>query len=351
LYTQNDILFAQVNSPDTLAPEELDAYLELGWFRMGQTIFTTNFLHFKDRFYSAIWLRIVLADFVRSKTEQKLTRQNSIYRTEIRRAIIDEEKENLFAAYRKSVSFEASASLRMLMFGKSDRTIYDSYEVAVYDNTKLIAAGFFDLGRTSAEGITCFYDPAYRKYSLGKYLIFQKINFCKARGLRYFYPGYFVPGYSFFDYKLGMGREALQYLQLRTGHWLPIATFVPEEAPIHVMNERLNGLSHALKNITIGTNVWWYEFFDVNLHPDLQGARLFDFPVFLQCTDISSDAINPIIVYDVRDAHYHILECRSIWISNAPAKEGVYAANLLAVDRVLFSAPSADEICAVFTRG
>ncbi len=351
MYTQNDILFAQVSSPEKLAPEELDAYLEFGWFRMGQTIFTTNFLHFKDQFYSAIWLRIVLSDFVHGKTEQKLTRQNSIFRKEIRRAVIDEEKENLFATYRKSVSFEASASLRMLMFGKSDRAIYNTYEVSVYDGAKLIAAGFFDLGKTSAEGITCFYDPAYRKYSLGKYLIFQKINFCQELGLRYFYPGYFVPGYSFFDYKLDIGREALQYLQLHSGHWLPIATFTPEDAPIRVMSERLNALSVILKNIAIDNTLWWYEFFDVNLHPDLQGAKLFDFPIFLQCTGLSNDAINPIIVYDVRDSHYHILECRSIWISNAPHKEGIYAANLLAAERVLFSASFVDEICAVFTRG
>lgn len=351
MYTQNDILFAQVNSPENLAPEELDAYLEAGWFRMGQTIFTTNFLHFKDRFYSAIWLRIVLADFVTSKTELKLARQTSIFRTEIKRAVIDEEKENLFATYRTSVSFEASASLQMLMFGKSDRAIYDTYEVTVYDADKLIAVGFFDLGEMCAEGITCFYDPAYRKYSLGKYLIFQKINFCRRRNLRYFYPGYFVPGYSFFDYKLGIGKEALQYLQLQTGHWLPIAAFASEDVPIRVMRERLDALSLVLKNIAIDNQVWWYEFFDVNLHPDLQGAKLFDFPIFLQCTGISSDAINPVIVYDVRDSHYHILECRSIWISNAPGKEGIYAANLLAVDRVLFSAAFADEICAVFTRG
>jgi len=350
VYTQNDILFAQVNTPDALAPAELDAYLEAGWFRMGQTIFTTNFLHFKDRFYSAVWLRIVLADLVDSKTEKKLARQNSIFRLEIKQAVLDDEKENLFALYRKNVAFEASASLQMLLFGKANRTIYNTYEVVVYDDDRLIAAGFFDLGAASAEGITSFYDPAYRKYSLGKYLIFQKINFCKKRGLQYFYPGYFVPGYSFFDYKLDIGKEALQYLQLHTGSWLPINNFSYQNIPIHIMNERLNALSSLLRDIAIDNTVWWYEFFDVNLHPDLQGAKLFDFPVFLQCTGISNDAINPIIVYDVRDSHYHIVECRSIWISNSPRKEGIYAANLLAVDRVLFSAAVADEICAVFTR-
>lgn len=343
-------LFAQVNNPDRLAAEELDAYLESGWFRMGQTIFTTNFLHFKEQFYSAIWLRISLNDFSTDKTQQKLTRQNSRFSTAIKKASIDPVKENLFSMYRQSVPFEPSASLQALLFGKASYTVYNTYEVNVYDGDKLIAVGFFDLGSTSAAGITCFYDPAYRKYSLGKYLIYQKIEFCKKLNLKYFYPGYFVPGYSFFDYKLGIGKDALQYLQLHADSWFSIKDFAPAVVPIDQMRDQLHLLSSLLSTIAIENSVWWYEFFDVNLHPDLQGAKLFDFPVFLQCMGLSNDVINPIIVYDVRDGHYHIVECRSIWISNSPNKEKIYSSNLLKVERILFSSASVKEIATVFSR-
>lgn len=341
-------MFAQVNNPERLDPAELDDYLEKGWFRMGQTIFTTNFLHFKDQFYSAIWLRIALADFSIDKTQQKLTKQNCIFRTEIKKVSIDLVKEILFTAYKQNVSFEASASLQTLMFGKAHDTIYNTHEVNIYDNNKLIASGFFDIGKNSAAGITCFYDPAYRKYSLGKYLIFQKIDFCRKLNLKYFYPGYFVPGYSFFDYKLGIGKQALHYLQVQSDRWIPINNFSAADVPINTMRDRLNLLSSLLMDFFIPNNVFWYEFFDVNLHPDLQGAKLFDFPVFLQCTGLSNDDINPIIVYDVRDGQYHVFECRSIWVSNSPGKENIYSSNLLKVERCLFSSASVKEVAEIF---
>ena len=43
-------MFAQIAYPEELAPEELDKFLANGWFRMRQTIFTTNFLHFNQQF-------------------------------------------------------------------------------------------------------------------------------------------------------------------------------------------------------------------------------------------------------------------------------------------------------------
>ena len=52
-------MLVELHNPiDSLNGEELDKYLERGWFRMGQTIFTTNFLKFNGLIYSVIWLRI-----------------------------------------------------------------------------------------------------------------------------------------------------------------------------------------------------------------------------------------------------------------------------------------------------
>ena len=86
----------------------------------------------------------------------------------------------------------------------------------------MIAAGFFDLGKMSAAGITCIYHPAYKKYSLGKYLMYLKMAFCKEQQLQYFYPGYVVPGYNSFDYKLEIGKSAIEYFDTYTGKWLPL---------------------------------------------------------------------------------------------------------------------------------
>jgi arginine-tRNA-protein transferase len=116
-------MLATVHSPQSLDPAQLDTYLEQGWFRMGQTIFTTNFLSFKNQLYSAVWLRVYLPDFTTERTKEKLAKLNAGFRTEIQKASITAAQETLFELYRKSISFEASSSLHHLLFGKSTDNI------------------------------------------------------------------------------------------------------------------------------------------------------------------------------------------------------------------------------------
>lgn len=328
-------MFAEVHCPRILLPEELDQYLERGWFRMGQTIFTTNFLNFKNHFYSALWLRIPLAGFVSDRTEQKLLKKNGRFRVEIQPAFITSEKEVLFSAYKKNISFEASSTLNTLLYGKADYNIYNTTEISIYDQHKLIATGFFDIGKVSAAGISSFYDPSYRKYSLGKYLIYLKIEYCKNIGLQYFYPGYFVPGYSLFDYKLEIGKPVLQYLEFPSLNWKPLASFKRSSTPLSVMQEKLHLLQMLLIQSGIESQILTYEFFDANLIPELEGIVLFDFPIFLACTGLSEE--NP-IVFDVRDQQYHWIKCKSVWASaNNNSQKNIYSSHVFKFDHGMFS--------------
>ena len=145
-------MFAQVHFPDTLSPEDLDTYLAKGWFRMGQSIFTTNFLHFKHEFFSAIWLRTDLTQPCHDKNEQKLFRQNAQFEWSFSRSMPDGEKEALFQRYKQAISFETSPNLHQLLLGKFTGNVFDTYEVSLRDRGKLIATGYFDLGRTAAGG-------------------------------------------------------------------------------------------------------------------------------------------------------------------------------------------------------
>jgi arginyl-tRNA--protein-N-Asp/Glu arginylyltransferase len=336
-------MYAQVHCPQSLDLEELDHYLQRGWFRMGQTIFTTNFLHFKDQYYSAIWLRLKLKDFSQDGTQKKLSNRNSDFRVEVQRAEITPEKEELFAKYKSAVSFNASASLYALLYGKAIHNIYDTWEINIYDGVRLIACGFFDRGVNSAAGISCFYDPDYKKYSLGKYLIYLKITYCNQLGLEYFYPGYFVPGYSFFDYKLAIGTKALQYLQLCSQQWQPFDKFSSNDVPLDTMCAKLKVLQLLLAQSGVTMRLLKYEYFEANLFPDLQGEDLFDFPVFLYSLETTS--INPIVVYDVRDQRYYLIKCVSLWSPDALNDHPEsYNAHLLKMDTILFSTDTPEEI-------
>ena len=329
------VMFAEVHCPRVLEASELDQYLARGWFRMGQTIFTTNFLNFRNNFYSSIWLRIPLPEYTSDKTEQKLLKKNAKFKIEFRQASITPEKERLFSEYKKNISFEASTSLNTLLYGKVNYNIYNTTEVCLYDQDKLIAVGFFDVGKTSAAGISSFYDPAYKKYTLGKFLIYLKIAYCKRLGLQYFYPGYFVPGYPLFDYKLEIGKSVLQYLDFPSLSWRPLEQFRLMNSPLHAMQEKLRELQSILSNAGVQSRLLKYEFFDANLIPELEGIVLFDFPVFLLCSGLSEE--KP-VVYDVRDGQYHLIQCKSVWASNTvtDVKE-VYSSHVFKFDHGLFS--------------
>jgi leucyl-tRNA---protein transferase len=341
-------MFAEVNCPEILASQELDKYLERGWFRMGQTIFTTNFLNFKNNLYAAIWLRLPLASYSEDKTQLKLFKKNSPFRIKVQAATVTPEKEILFSNYRQSISFEASASIQTLLFGKSNtRNIYNTREISLYDDNKLIAVGYFDLGEKSAAGISSFYDPAYKKYSLGKYLIYLKIEYCKKLGLDYFYPGYFVPGYSLFDYKLDIGKSALEYLDFTSSKWKSIAEFSNALTPLQQMLDKLDALQQLLWQNGVESKILKYEFFDANLIPELEGIVLFDFPVFLLCSGLAEETP---IVFDVRDGRYHWVNCKSVWTSstgNTPPD--LYSSHVFKSDHAIYSTEMPDlMVSAIF---
>jgi arginine-tRNA-protein transferase len=203
-------------------PEELDDYLRRGWFRMHQSIFTTHQLLFGDTWYEAIWLRVSLSGLFPDKKYRSLQKKNGKFRVEIKKANLGHDLEALFTLYSQSVSFETSPSLDWLLYGNKLHNVYDTFMINVFDENKLIGAGFFDLGKSSAAGICSVYHPAYKKYSLGKYMIYEKMFACKQQNFQYFYPGYFVPGYAPFDYKLEIGKGALEYFDAEKLTWYPI---------------------------------------------------------------------------------------------------------------------------------
>jgi leucyl-tRNA---protein transferase len=208
-----------------IEPGELDDYLARGWFRMQQTIFTTDKIIFNDFLYEAIWLRVCLTDFQPDKKYRELHKKNNKFKTEIKKGSITSDHEALFSLYREGLSFESYPSLRQLLLGDTSYNVYNTYMINLYDGKQMIGAGFFDLGKNSAAGICCIYDPGYKTYGLGRYMIYEKMLYCKKNKLSYFYPGYFVPGYVPFDYKLTIGKPAIEYFDIFKRRWFSMTNF------------------------------------------------------------------------------------------------------------------------------
>ncbi|HMO38667.1 MAG TPA: arginine-tRNA-protein transferase [Saprospiraceae bacterium] len=300
-------MFAEKHYPDALVPEQLDAYLEQGWYRMGQSIFTTHFLCFGEQFYSAVWIRLALQDHAFSKSMRKLLRRNGAqFRTEFRRSKINSEQERLYQRYRSNFPGVLAPTLRESLHDGEDLNLYHTWSVQVYDGARLIATSFFDIGHNSAASIMGIYDPDYSRHSLGFYTMLCEVAFCQQNKLSFFYPGYVVPGYPRFDYKARIGQ--VDYFHLPTRSWIPFASLAPDEIPINKMEQKLQVLQAVMKKQGIPTQLLYYPLFEANLFAFWQ-TDYFDFPVFLLCYPKDKSDAYTVVVFDVRDHAYHLLEC------------------------------------------
>lgn len=138
---------------------------------------------------------------------------------------ITPELEELYSRYREDIDFFTSESLKRLLFDELNpeflpEDIFNSYLLEWRDNDRLIAAGVLDLGERTSAGIVNFYDPSYKKLSLGKCLMLKKMMISKALHLEYYYPGYIAYNYAKFDYKLFIGKELAELYDPAANSWV-----------------------------------------------------------------------------------------------------------------------------------
>jgi arginyl-tRNA--protein-N-Asp/Glu arginylyltransferase len=201
----------------------LDYYLGLGYYRMNQDLFTCRFLPVGPRIYTVHWLRLVVPRVQYGSKPRRLLRQNAKFLVKVKPFRLTAEYETLYTRYHAFIDFDASPSLEELLLAGATHSVFDTHIIEVRDGDQLIAAGIFDRGTTTIAGIVNFYDPDYRKHSLGKYLLLLKTEYARQEQLVYYYPGYLVHGYPKFDYKLFASPEATEVFDFQNSKWLPFS--------------------------------------------------------------------------------------------------------------------------------
>lgn len=300
-------MHAIYRAPTALSPEELDDYLAKGWYRTGQTIFTTNFLYFGKEIFSALWIRLPLQNYTFSKRISKRMRMNlERYRCIVQPASITPEKEYLYMLYRDSFPAPLPPSIKQVLMDNNDFNIYQTYEVLIYDQHQLIGLSYFDLGAESAASILGIYHPDYKKQSIGFFTMLMEIAFCMEQGLKYYYPGYVAPGYTRFDYKLRIG--AVEYLNISSDQWVPYSTLSTNDIPIERMKQQLAVLLDLIIPNKSPHQICYYEHFDANLQT-LFSANFLDYPIVIYFASNPTIAQYLLIVFDPRTQCYQLLEC------------------------------------------
>lgn len=211
--------------PETIKPQELDNYLANGWYRMQQHLFTVSHWLNGENFHvdRVWWLRFHINNILEHRSHRKIMKACQGFTVTFdKHEDVTEESIELYERYIRSVDFEGYESLEGCLYGdKPNQRIFNSWSISVRDNEQLIAQGIIDLGEKSILAKVNFYEPAYKQYSLGKFLILKTLEFMRKKGFEWYYPGYVIVDRPKFDYKFFLGKESAEYYDAETETWKP----------------------------------------------------------------------------------------------------------------------------------
>jgi len=190
---------------------------------MQQDLFTCQFVPFGEHLGTAHWLRLDLPRVSWGPEPRRLLRRNAGLSAAVVPFRLTAEYEELYARYRAAITFDAAPTIAEVLLGETTHNVFDTRVLELRDGGQLVAAGVFDMGQHTLAGILNFYDPAYRRHSLGKYLLLLKTDYARQQGLDYYYPGYVVVGNPKFDYKLFACAAATEVFDSLRQVWLPFS--------------------------------------------------------------------------------------------------------------------------------
>lgn len=297
-------MLSKTHYPESLAPDLLDEYLEKGWFRMGQMIFTCHFLCLEGKLFSTAWVRLPLKNYTFGKRLRKRIRQvESRFRVEINPFELNEEKETLYQLHKNRFSGFISETLTESLLEFSSENIYITYQVEVYDEEKLIAVSFFDLGCNSIASILGLFHPDYEKYSLGLYTMLAEVKYGQELELEYYYPGYIIHEYPKFDYKLRLGE--MEFFDFNNQNWLPITDLDVNKLPGVRLKKQLATIQKMLDDANIDNQCLLYPLYDKMSDADDQNAFMSS-PMFIACKHNYLSERVMVIEYDLGSETYRL---------------------------------------------
>ncbi len=254
---QNQI-YENLKITKQLTPTQFDKLMASGFFRNGQSMFKTQLMLMDEHLYTSIGIRLNLATHTLSKSLNKIFKKNTKkFTVKVNQASLNNEKQALWVQHQHRFVGASTYSLYH-HFCYEGYNHFDSWEVCVYDQEKLVAVSFFDLGQNSIASLLGIFDQNYQKDSLGLYTMLVEIAVAKKIGLQYYYPGYVLDQPSLFDYKLRLGN--FQQYNWQTGRWKAYdQSFLPTIATI--TSQKMATLAQKLDHEQLGYAKKYYQFY------------------------------------------------------------------------------------------
>lgn len=257
-------MYTRIHHPTEVPPADLDRYLRLGWYRIGQAMVTCRFVWAQDgSLRDAVWTRTDLHRYVQRRSHRRVNRRNrQRYRVVERPLVLDDEHEALYQRYLTVAQGQRPATLAGALHGGAPLDRFPTRELALLTQDGDLA-GFcaFDLGNDSLQSLMGVYDPAFRRDGLGFWTLLLEVEHALELGLRYHYAGYVLPGDPTMDYKLRVG--AMEYLDPAVGQWRPWEAFGDMDLPTERLDRTLNAVVDHMTEQGIACSLQDYRFHEV----------------------------------------------------------------------------------------
>ncbi|MCP4500162.1 MAG: arginyltransferase [Deltaproteobacteria bacterium] len=149
-------------------------------------------------------LRIPTDAFQASKSQRRLMKKNEgFFDIEVTRPTLDDERLELYGRYQVAQHGEHAQSADEKSYRRFlIDTVTDTVELDWRNEDGiLIGVGILDVTPDALSSVYFYWDPAYRKSSLGTYSALKELELCKEWGKNFYYLGYLVSGSKTMGYK------------------------------------------------------------------------------------------------------------------------------------------------------
>jgi len=286
-------MIIEILTPNALSLDTLDFYLSNGWFRFSNSLFKSKFICIDEKISEIINIRLNIGDFSFKKNQKrvinKIDKEN--FKVVIKRSEITHEKELIYNKFKKNFKGFVLFSLFNFLYDNPKNPVFNTYEIDVYDEQRLIAFSFFDSGKDSLASLIAVYDPSYKKYSLGTYTILKEIEFCKQKNISFYYPGYILNNNPIFDYKLKIGKT--EYLN-DNFKWVHYEDHLPESEKFSKIYESIDLIKEELIKNKIDHRYYINPFFSLgytDYYPDKFIKGLYVYLIFTK-----KELLNKIVI-------------------------------------------------------
>jgi leucyl-tRNA---protein transferase len=203
---------------ERLSAALMDSLWQQGWRHFGTYFFRYAHSYQEAGLYTVMPLRIRLANFRLSTSQQRVLKKNRDLRLEFKPAFVNDEVEALFHKHKQRFKHNVPESIYTFVSAEPAKLPCECQSLCLYRADGLLAMSYLDVGEVACSSVYQCFDRAYEKRSLGTLMILLAMQQALALGKQFYYPGYAYREPSHYDYKKRfVGLESYNWQ-----HWSPL---------------------------------------------------------------------------------------------------------------------------------